>query len=305
MLSPLSLITTPIELHKGDQLLSCGTGFYYLSQWDNANLVFLVTNYHVLTMNGPNDRNLKPQGDSVVFYYHMDAKDPSVVVGLKFPIFTKSKKQIWIEHSNKMVDIALIPIPFSLPVAPEWKVVDKNLMEIDLDISPSDTVTLIGYPRMYLDEKNALPIYKTGNIASEYSYDFNGEPCFIIDISAFEGNSGSPVFSIQKNAQIISDRIIIKAPGSTIKFLGVYSAGIIDSDFFLPIREIRQNKQLGIITNLDMQLGVVWRASLIEEIIKQNSYQGYEKVGKELVEGKEFKFKISRGLKIWGYEASK
>jgi len=222
MLNPLSLTTTPIELYKNNQLSFRGTGFYYLSQWNNTSCVFLVTNYHVITGNEPNNRDLKPQGDSIIFYYHIDAKDPCVVVGIKIPLFTKSKKQIWIEHSNKGIDIALIPITFSLPVPPEWKVVDKSLMEADLDISPSDIVTLIGYPRMYLDEKNALPIYKTGNIASEYSYDFNGEPCFIIDISAFEGNSGSPVFSIQKNAQIVSDRIIIKAPGSSTKFLGVY-----------------------------------------------------------------------------------
>lgn len=295
-MNPLSYITTPIELHKNNQPISYGTGFYYYSKWDKFEGVFLITNYHVLTGNNPNQRTLKPNGDSIMFYYHIDDTNPSAVVGVNIPLFTNRGKQIWLDHPNLSVDIAIIPIAFSLPFAPEWKVVNKELIETDLDISPSDTITLVGYPRMFFDKKNALPIYKTGNIASEYEYDFNGEPCFIIDISAFNGNSGSPVFSIQKNAQIISESIIIKAPGSTTKFLGVYSAGIVAQDFFLPIKQIRSEQ--GIITELDMQLGVVWKAILIDEILKQNNYLNYEKIVHDLVKEQGFTYKISSGLNL-------
>jgi hypothetical protein len=298
MASPLSLSTTPIGLYKNNQPLSFGTGFFYVSEWNNSKHIFLVTNYHVLTGNDPNERNIKePQGDSISFYCHMEEKDPSAVLKLQIPLFTKGKP-IWLEHSNEKVDIAIIPILFSLPVALEWKAVDKNLMSTDLDISPSDSVTLIGYPRMYLDEKNALPIYKTGHIASEYAYDFNGEPCFIIDISAFSGNSGSPVFSIQKNAQIVSESIIIKAPGHSVKFLGVYSAGIMSKEF-LPIQEIRKiEEKKGVVMGLDMQLGIVWKANLIEEIISKNSFDNYKEIAQNLIKEKGFRYMISQGLKL-------
>jgi hypothetical protein len=293
-MNPLSLVTTPIELRKNGKPISYGTGFYYQYKWGNTNCIFLVTNYHVLTGNEINRRNLNPKGESIVFYYHMDNNDPGLVTAVVIPLFTKEGDQTWIEHQNKVVDIAIIPIMFSLPVKPKWKVIDNSLIETNIEIDPSDNVTLVGYPRMFLDKKNALPIYKTGNVASEYSYDFNGDPCFIIDISAFEGNSGSPVFSIQKNAQIISKSIIIKAPGSTIKFLGIYSASIIDPNFFLPITQVR-NKQ-GVVTNLDLQLGVVWRANLINEIIDEASRLQHEKIMSKLIKEKGFKFKITKGL---------
>ncbi|MEK7597101.1 MAG: serine protease [Patescibacteria group bacterium] len=296
MVNPLSLITTPIELCSNGNPVSGGTGFYYSSTWDEVTGTFLVTNYHVLTGNNPTQRTSTPIGDSIVFYYHMDKDDPKPVVGIEIPLFTNSGKQIWIDHSNSVVDIALIPMFFSLPVKPEWQTVGKNFEDPTIDVSPSDPVTLIGYPRMYFDKKNALPIYKTGSVASEYSYDFDGDPCFIIDVSAFAGNSGSPVFSIQKNAQIITEQILIKAPGSIVKFLGVYSAGIEIVESF-PIQQIKSKKE-GIILNLDMQLGIVWKDYLIEEIIKQHSYKEYEKVAQELLQKKQFHYKISRGLNL-------
>lgn len=296
MVNPLSMTTTPVELRKCGKVISRGTGFYYRSQWEGVEQIFLVTNHHVLTGNIPRERDLAPQGDSVVFYYHTESKNPGAVVGIETPIFTKSGKQIWIEHPNAIVDIAVIPMVFSFPMTPEWHTVDKTLAAVDLDISISDPVTLVGYPRMYLDEKNALPIYKTGNIASEYDYDFNGDPCFIIDIAALHGNSGSPLFAIQKNARIVSDRILINAPGSVTKFLGVYSAGVVGKKF-IPIQEVRNNGS-GVVMDIDLQLGVVWRAFLIEEALSQNILKDYEVVARELVVAGGFKYKLSTGLRI-------
>lgn len=51
----ISLITTPIQLLKGNVVISQGTGFYYLLEDSTkGKIIFLVTNYHVLTGNSPN-----------------------------------------------------------------------------------------------------------------------------------------------------------------------------------------------------------------------------------------------------------
>lgn len=297
MFNQLSYTTTLIELKSNDNALSYGTGFYYLTKWDGVDTVFLVTNYHVLTGNSPDERQNEPQGDSITFYYHMDESDPCPVVRLKVPLFTNQHFQTWLEHPNKKVDIAMIPITFSLPVEPFWKLITKELTETDIEINTPDSVTLIGYPKSFLDEKNALPIYKSGNIASEFNINFNGDPCFLIDISAFAGNSGSPVFSIQKNAQIISKEIIMKVSGSSVKFLGIYSAGIEHNGHLLPIFGIR-NEQKSLITSLDMQLGVVWKAYLLQEIVDTNKRIKYDKVANDLVQTKNFQFQVSRGFKL-------
>jgi len=84
-----------------------------------------------------------------------------------------------------------------------------------------------------------------------------------------------------------------------IKFLGVYSAGYTYSNHELPIYEVRDLKECkSIVTDLDLQLGVVWKANLIEEIISQNSLSNYQQIAESLIKEKDFKFKIFNGLKI-------
>ncbi|PIT97686.1 hypothetical protein COT77_00035 [Candidatus Berkelbacteria bacterium CG10_big_fil_rev_8_21_14_0_10_41_12] len=298
----LSFSVTPVKLIKNDKGLSFGTGFFYQAAWGNENCIFLITNYHVITGIKTEERKTKqPEGDSISFYYHIDKNDPKPVVEIKMPIFTKDGQAIWLEHNNSKVDVIAIPMLFSLPAPPKWHTIRKSLNDSEAGFSPCDPITIVGYPKGFLDSVNALPIYKTGNIASEYEYDFDGDPCFIVDVAAFSGNSGSPVFSIRKNAQIASQKIILQAPGETIDFLGIYSAGmIVVRGHKIPIREIYNNPRgsHGIITDLDLQLGVVWKAKLIEEIIEQGSFTNYKKIVEKYIKEGGFKFKITRGLKI-------
>ena len=65
----------------------------------------------------------------------------------------------------------------------------------DLKIRPTSGATLLGYPYGFYDKKHLLPIWKTGHIASEPDVDFEGEPTFLVDVSAFPGMSGSPVLA--------------------------------------------------------------------------------------------------------------
>jgi V8-like Glu-specific endopeptidase len=65
-----------------------------------------------------------------------------------------------------------------------------------MKIRAGGLVTLIGYPYDYYDKKNSLPVWKTGHIASEPAVDFEGNPLFVVDVSAFPGMSGAPVFAI-------------------------------------------------------------------------------------------------------------
>ena len=63
----LSLITTPVLLFKGDEFVSQGTGFFYLlSDKKNGDVVFLITNYHVLTGYPPEEKKT-PKGDNIKF----------------------------------------------------------------------------------------------------------------------------------------------------------------------------------------------------------------------------------------------
>ena len=53
---PLSLMTTPVLLLNGARQVSQGTGFLYATMKPNGrdvDMLFLVTNYHVVTGNEP------------------------------------------------------------------------------------------------------------------------------------------------------------------------------------------------------------------------------------------------------------
>lgn len=63
------------------------------------------------------------------------------------------------------------------------------------EITPWETVTYVGYPRLIYDEKNYLPIMRKGTISSIPSVDFNWEKKILIEAQVFSGSSGSPVFT--------------------------------------------------------------------------------------------------------------
>jgi len=72
----LSMITTPIILSKGNKMISQGTGFCYgLQDASQGTVLFLVTNYHVLTGYSP-EKTKPPKGDNIIFYLHKDANNP-------------------------------------------------------------------------------------------------------------------------------------------------------------------------------------------------------------------------------------
>lgn len=213
-------------------------------------------------------------------------------MGISIPLFTSIEEKVWLEHKNSLVDIAIIPLPYSLPMSPDMRAIDKNWANVDMKVFPSDSVTLVGYPRMFLDKKNSLPIYKTGSVASEIDYDFDGDPCFIIDVAAFRGNSGSPVFAISNGSYIDQKNNRVFSPEIVIKFLGVYSAGYTINEEIL-VQEIKNQKQ-GIIHEEDLHLGVVWKANLVQEIINGISLDEYKKIAEKLIKSGKFNYKIAR-----------
>ena len=97
----ISMITTPILLCKGDSVVSQGTGFYYAlhDTAKNQTIIFLVTNYHVLTGSAPSE-NKPPIGDSIVFSFHKDEKNTGSIKKIRLPLFTKLNAPIWISSQT-------------------------------------------------------------------------------------------------------------------------------------------------------------------------------------------------------------
>jgi hypothetical protein len=132
-----------------------------------------------------------------------------------------------------------------------------NSLEDFVDFEPSigDDVFVLGYPGG-VDGGHELALWKRGSIASQPSVDLDQLPKLLIDTATRKGMSGSPV--IARQSGIIVPRGVSTKPGALSgmeiigradTFLGIYSGRIGDDEFGL-------------------QLGIVWKASVLDQIVK-------------------------------------
>jgi hypothetical protein len=270
----LSLSTTPVNLLKGNDLVSQGTGFYYVEKAEGGQVLFLVTNYHVLTGSAPNDRK-SPIGDNITFQFHESAEVPGKVKTLRLPLFTKSGKPLWITSSSfPEADLAVIPVLSDAYKDCKVSCISAEWAKPQMLLRPTTNVTLVGYPYGYFDTANALPIWKTGTIASEPGVDFEKKPLLLVDVAAFPGMSGSPVFAIASGIYERADGSAV-TPGSVREFLGVYaSMQMVGKNKYL--EQLTHGAQYGIRDMESLQIGHVWKANLVLETIKSVNIRHWE-----------------------------
>lgn len=274
----LSMLTTPIYLLNGDSVVSQGTGFF-VAKNDTAKkqtYLYLVTNYHVLTGSAPNEN--KPSiGDNIIFLLHKDPSNPQDVKEIRYPLFTKSKQPVWkTSDEYHEADIALILLPSSVYNDCSVFAISEDWSKPIIKVRPSSSLTLVGYPYGYYDKANSLPIWKTGSVASEPNIDFDSKPLFVVDISAFPGMSGAPAFVVANGAYEIVDGGT--SVGRLQQFMGIYaSMQMLNGKKYL--EQLGVNDKIpGITFSESLELGHVWKATLIFEIINKFDINQYEKI---------------------------
>ncbi|MGL4758586.1 MAG: S1 family peptidase [Patescibacteria group bacterium] len=248
------LLFSTIRLEVGD---SKATGFIYDDNGDNTNQI-IVTNRHVIEAGN---------GSPVVFHLHyLDNGKISKSI-LKIKLDAK-----WQAHSNH--DLVFCPL---WPIINEatkqgifvyYQSVSSSLIPSKEDFSSLNAieeVVMIGYPNGLWDESNNLPIIRKGFTASHPAYSFKNksqdidlEDVCMIDIAAFPGSSGSPVFLLNEfgyydklsNSYINKQRILLLG----ILYKGpVYVQKTIKEDY----------------TPLMMNLGYIIKSNVIQELIQK------------------------------------
>ncbi|ELC6280472.1 TPA: trypsin-like peptidase domain-containing protein [Enterobacter hormaechei] len=259
----LSLVTTLVNLRLKGRSVSIGTGFFYKNNKGDKSVIFLATNYHVITGIGPSERGVKTVlGDEIAIQLRDKAGSTYEVI---IPLFIYGY-QNWLEHpTDDEADIVLIPLPAKLLENADFSYVSVEATLKDILLSPSSPVVMIGYPHGYRDTVNNLPIWKTGNLASEPEYDFDGKKVIVVDISAYPGMSGSPAFFVSHNGYATKKGEIFMGGGMAIHFLGVYaSMQMLNSDLYL--EQVTNHSAYKVTHSESLQLGHVWKAALLEQI---------------------------------------
>jgi hypothetical protein len=243
-----TLTAIPLELYFHDTPLGHATGFL----WQIQNEYYLVTNWHVLSAKDFFTlQNLRP-----------DAGRPNVLRALfqfpgqfqkqewRIPVRDKDDVPLWLVHPGSRVDIAVLPFPVG-PDAIVGLYPLNVLADEPLVIGIGMEVFILGFP--FKITPPAFPIWKRGSIASEPELARMSGGYMHVDTASRPGMSGAPVIRRSVGTHFLTDG------SSTItdykyktKFLGVYS-GRIPTDH-----------------PYEAQIGLVWHASYINEIIAGN-----------------------------------
>ena len=250
---------------------SLGTGFFYYfshqpDEW------FFITNWH--NVSGKNFLTKEP-----IFKKLQKPTYLEVVLIKKLAVISHNPKQIayepflyrinlydtedhpqWLEHPKLGSNCDVVAIPIRIQQKEQEILMQKPINSIPYDpvpVEPGSTIFIIGFPRGVTVKH--LPIWKSGYIASEPSYDItigrdmkasyeqkkvlNGYtlPAFFIDSQTREGMSGAPVIVSykgpwspsdpnNKNINEIMKRKDFILTGEGQQFIGCYSGRFVPNE---------------------------------------------------------------------------
>ncbi|MEO6904378.1 MAG: trypsin-like peptidase domain-containing protein [Bacteroidia bacterium] len=257
--------------YGSDITMSTGTGFVYES---NSKL-YLITNGHNITRVNPetNTRISSSSAFPVIIKTKLkliptDNPDALVVSDFfEISLYEDSEylKPNWLIHPDHGYKVDVIAIPFvdvaELPSHVKLFPINSFYFT-EFPLIVADDVFILGYP-FDLTGGMELPIWKRGTIATEPSLDLNNLPKMLIDTATRSGMSGAPVLMRRRgihglSAKVTGEEII----GLVQQFAGIYSG------------------RIGAAHQFQVQLGIVWKGHVIEEIINGNRMGdiGFQKI---------------------------
>ena len=113
--------------------------------------------------------------------------------------------------------------------------------------------TSIRYPQNIMD-RHMQPVWKRATIASIVQNGWNGERKYLVDSASQSGMSGAPVFLYKPSGKLRVGSSTYVVGGTAAVLAGVYVG------------------RIGVTEKADPQIGIVFHASVIDEIIDANCF---------------------------------
>lgn len=256
---PISFATH--HLHLGlletDTVLSSATGFIF----ERDERAYVITNWHNVTgrtssTGAPLSPTLSAPDVAVTFF--RDLSNPGVLHAEHLRLYRDADmlEPAWYEHPilGQKVDVVALPLSDDLRARYRLRPINKNDFHSQFKEEVADDAFVLGYP--FSDATDLqLPIWKRASIASEPDIDVDQLPKILIDTATRAGLSGSPVIMQRVGFHGITGGAMTGSEiiGRIRNFIGVYS-GRIGND------------------ELKAQLGIVWKARVIPEIIDGKAF---------------------------------
>lgn len=249
----ITQISIPLSMYfdETQQKLASGTGFIY----EYNDKFYLITNWHNVT--GLNPITKKPLGKHGgipdVAILTLQVQNDSRLEWDNFPMeLYKDNKAEWLVHPKHKEKVDVVAIELELPkdFRGILKPINKEPFD-NFDLRIADDIFILGFP-YNLTGGGYFPIWKRGSVATEPEIDYEQLPKFFVDTASKSGMSGSPVIFRRFGIHGADDGVLRfnSSIGEIRGFIGIYSGRVVGE------------------SDLDAQLGIVWKKEVIEEIIK-------------------------------------
>lgn len=258
--NPLSQASYFVTSRFNEMKLSTATAFFILRN----SKYYLVTNWHVVSGRNPETGKCLSSScaepNNLLVHLHKNSEYIEFS-DFEVALFDSKEAKLWLEHPsfNERVDVIALEvcIPAHLSIFDIERFIEPFNEETEESVATD--VFVIGYP-FGRSVEGMFPIWKRASVASEPCIDIDGLPKMLVDTASRSGMSGSPVILYEKRAVTIVDgtpgQLGVQMSRFRMKLVGVYSGRIgVDDD------------------NIKVQLGVVWKSSVIDEIISQKDAQ--------------------------------
>ena len=183
----LLLTTTRITVFPAARALGNASGFFYRS----GKRLFLVSSLQVFA-----DAGSGHHPDRIEIDLRTDPQDMTRHARVSLPLVREGLPQ-WREARDEggALDIAALEIPAaSLPADAVLQAFDENhLGARGEQVAVGDVLTIAGFPLGLHDTVHHLAVARSATVASAYGVRFRGQGCFLTDVRALPGSSGSPV----------------------------------------------------------------------------------------------------------------
>jgi S1-C subfamily serine protease len=244
-----SMKSLMITMRFNGVILSTGTGFIVTTAAGPA----LITNRHnVVGRDQITGKPLSTNGglpnEILVHYLEPFNRDRflPVWVARVEPLYddgTLDGTPLWREHprlGDKADFVALLLTKTDGIVTSPYDLAQGK----DIALKCPETVSVVGFP-FGISVGGRFAIWATGFIASEPEIDYDNLPLLLIDCRTRQGQSGSPVIAYRSGMVELTNGNQVLANGPVIRFVGIYSSRV----------------------NKESDIGMVWKASAIQELI--------------------------------------
>lgn len=238
-----TIMSLLIQMDYGSTCLATGTGFLVSSSKGPV----LITNRHNVT--GRDQNTGKPLSNTggipdTIRIAHNEKGKLGTWIWKSEKLYEDDAPK-WIEHPFGGPKFDLVALPLENAQGIDSYCYEPLNPGPDISCGPAEAVSVIGFP-FGMSTGGSLAIWATGFVASEPGLE--NDQTFLIDCRSRPGQSGSAVIAYRAGGSVaLQDGSTSIFNGPVQRFLGVYSGRI----------------------NSESDLGIVWKASVIAELVSQ------------------------------------